>query len=187
MNNSKKRAFTRREKLIFKIFLLTALVTLIAAGCIRFTLRYTDLTGCIAAQKELIRKADSSTNTASPAALRQRRDALTARLESVTADSFPDAYSLGESVLNLLHNHSIRIRRYRPLPGEAGETPKKMPGFFFAGTTAVDDLLRFMQKLSREHPCWNVTSLTITAGSTPGQLDIAFNIVQGTETLEVKE
>ncbi|WP_319562728.1 hypothetical protein [Marispirochaeta sp.] len=151
MNNGKKRAFTRREKLLFKIFLLTAVLILIAAGLIRFYLRYTELTGRIAAQRELIHTTARSTHTASPAALRQKRDALVARLESVTADSSPDAYSLGESVLKLLQDNSVMIRRYRPLTGQAGDTRKDVPGFSLAGNAAAEDLLRFLQKLSQEH------------------------------------
>ncbi|WP_319476446.1 hypothetical protein [Marispirochaeta aestuarii] len=187
MNNGKKRSLTEREKLLFKIFFLTALIAYTAAGFIRFHLRYTELNGRITAQRELIQTTARSTDTASPAALRRKRDALSARLGSFAAETSPDAYSLGESVLKLLREHSVTIRRYRPLTGQSGESRKDVPGFSFAGNTAVGDLLRFLQKLSQEHSCWNVTSLMISASSTPGHLDIAFDIVQGPKSPEAKE
>ena len=187
MNKNGKPSLTRRERLFIRILLFTTLIALAAAGFIRFYLRYTEVSGNIAAQRELIQTTARSTDTASPVVLRRKRDALTARLESFSAETSPDAYSLGESVLKLLQVHSIKVRRYRPLTGQSGESRKDVPGFSFAGNAAAGDLLRFLQKLSQEHSCWNVTSLTISASSTPEQLDIAFDIVQGPISPEAKE
>ena len=188
MNKTGKRSLSRREKLFTNIFLFTALIALAAAGFARFYLRYTEFSGRIAAQRERIHTTGRSTDdTASPVVLRRKRDALAARLESVSAGSSPDAYSLGESLLKLSQDNSVNIRRYRPLTGQTTETRKDVPGFSFAGNATSGDLLRFLQKLSRKHSSWYVTSLMISASSTPGQLDIAFDIVQGPKSPEVKE
>ena len=183
MSKSKKRTITVKNRL-FRSFVLIPAILLFTAGCIRFYLRYTDLTGSLAEQRRLIYTI--STNTASPDAMCQRRDALSARLAFVSTEtsSPPDLFNLGESILKLLQDNSVGILRYRPLIKQTGDTQSKLPGFSFSGNAAAADLLRFLHKLSQEHSRWNVTSIMIIAGSTPGQLDIAFDIVTGPEITE---